>query len=316
MQFKEFPQFKNEISPRLRSSFVLKAIGAVILVLNKCRHMLKGYTTPRLIDITKYDDIIHYDVEVTNMWMQWLELYAPDTSLQNKTVLELGPGADLGIGAMCIVQGAKKYITLDKHRLLTTVSLDFYTQLFNFLKKKYTISNSLYNIIMSDIDAAYNKKKGSRIVYNVDSSFSLRSLDIEKKSVDLILSNAAFEHFEDLAKLLSELSDIVKKDALFVAQIDLQTHSRWIRDADPNNIYRYSSWFYNLCKFSGSPNRMRPRDYAQYMEDAGWTDVTVVPLQVTSASYTSKYHTHMHKQFKYINNDLDILTCMVLARKL
>ena len=38
-----------------------------------------------------------------------------------------------------------------------------------------------------------------------------------------------------------------------VSGLCLKTHSRWIRNRDPNNIYRYPDWLYRLFQFRGSP---------------------------------------------------------------
>jgi hypothetical protein len=47
---------------------------------------------------------------------------------------------------------------------------------------------------------------------------------------------------------------------------DRQTHSRWIREKDPNNIYRYARWFYRLFYSSGQLNRVRLAEYARFFE--------------------------------------------------
>ena len=47
--------------------------------------------------------------------------------------------------------------------------------------------------------------------------------------------------------------------AHLVAEIDLQTHTRWIRNVDPLNIYRYSGQLYGSFRFSdgdGAPARV------------------------------------------------------------
>jgi hypothetical protein len=63
-----------------------------------------------------------------------------------------------------------------------------------------------------------------------------------------------------------------------VAEIDLKTHSRWIRDHDPNNIYRYSNAIYRALWFRGIPNRVRPYEYRAIFEAHGWTNVRITPL--------------------------------------
>ena len=55
------------------------------------------------------------------------------------------------------------------------------------------------------------------------------------------------------------------------------THSRWIRDKDPNNVYRYHERIYRLFDFRGIPNRVRPYRYRRAFERNGWSNVTTTP---------------------------------------
>ncbi len=80
-------------------------------------------------------------------------------------------------------------------------------------------------------------------------------------SVDLIFSHAAFEHFDDIDATFQKMSDIARPGCKLVSMIDLKTHTRWISDKDPLNIYRYGDLISSLLKFRGTPNRVRPHEY-------------------------------------------------------
>jgi hypothetical protein len=73
------------------------------------------------------------------------------------------------------------------------------------------------------------------------------------------------------------MTQVAKPGCEAVHIIDLQTHSRWIRERDPNNIYRYPEPLYRLFAFPGQPNRQRPADYISDFEGQGWNDVRFVP---------------------------------------
>ena len=100
--------------------------------------------------------------------------------------------------------------------------------------------------------------------------------------IDVVLSNAAFEHFDDVPGVARQLAAVVKPGGKLSAHIDLKTHSRWIRDKDPANIYRYPRWLYRLFHFPGQPNRLRPADYRQAFIDAGWKNVRTSPVHRTN----------------------------------
>ena len=88
--------------------------------------------------------------------------------------------------------------------------------------------------------------------------------------MDIVFSQAAFEHFDDVQRTIQELSAGCSSNAVAIISVDLQTHSRWIRDKDPNNIYRYPDWLYNKFYFKGTPNRVRPYEYKELFEKYGW----------------------------------------------
>jgi hypothetical protein len=99
---------------------------------------------------------------------------------------------------------------------------------------------------------------------------------------------------------------------MIVAEIDLKTHSRWIRDHDPNNIYRYPSSLYRALWFRGIPNRVRPYQYRQIFESHGWTNVSVTPLERVS---DRRLMGSVDERFKDARNELDVLSILFCATK-
>jgi hypothetical protein len=128
--------------------------------------------------------------------------------------------------------------------------------------------------------------------------------------IDVVFSNAAFEHFDKVEAVVRGLSKAVAKGGVIIAEIDLQTHSRWIRDADPNNIYRYPDWLYNMFRFAGAPNRLRPADYRAYFESSGWTDVEIRPANVLGEEFMSR---QVHPRFR--SGQMNWLSMTLCARK-
>ena len=146
----------------------------------------------------------------------------------------------------------------------------------------------------------------------VSKDFNLVS-SIGKSKIDLVFSQAAFEHFDDIKETIAQLNKVCKPGAVLVIEIDLQTHSRWIRDEDPNNIYRYSERLYNLFWFSGIPNRVRPIQYRKVFEDNGWTDIQIKPLSKLDSH--NKSYSGMNKSFVHSENQMEYLSIIICARK-
>ena len=220
--------------------YYLAGIG--FLGLAKAKHRLRGYRTPK-----PFGRSVDYDIHIATRFCNLLE--DRGISLEGMRVLELGPGSDLGIGFCLVSQGAESYTGFDRFNLATDTPLGFYEEL-----AERTGAN------MADL---------SRVHYIVSDSFDTSTLD---GHFDVALSMSAFEHFDDIdavARGLGKVADVL------VADIDLITHSRWIRDVDPNNIYRYPQWLYDLFYFPGIPNRHRPADYQAAFERNGWAQVRI-----------------------------------------
>jgi ubiquinone/menaquinone biosynthesis C-methylase UbiE len=145
----------------------------------------------------------------------------------------------------------------------------------------------------------------------VNENFDISGV-FEKDAMDLVLSNAAFEHFDDIEKTVNDVTRVCKSGAVAILLIDLQTHSRWIREHDPNNIYRYPRRFYNLFWFRGIPNRVRPYQYRQAFENAGWANISLVPVSTIKAQTA---YLGVDQEFSAPHNQMEYLTIALMATK-
>lgn len=286
-------------------------IGIGFLALAKAKNMLQGYSSAKPFDISETERCIEYDIRIVEHWLSHLQKYTQSTySLAGKNILELGPGTDLGVGIYLITKGCYQYNAFDVNNLMKSVPDTFYKKLFGKLKS-----------INAQIDINFLKKQlkaakagnSSQLNYVVGNNFDLVP-SIGKSTVDLVFSQAAFEHFDDIEETISQLSVVCKPGAILIIEIDLQTHSRWIRDEDPNNIYRYPDGFYNVFWFRGIPNRVRPFQYKKAFEYHGWTDIEITPL--SKLDDHDKSHSGMNKTFVHRENQMDYLSIILCAKKI
>jgi SAM-dependent methyltransferase len=251
-----------------RNAFYFAA-GIPFLALAKAKHVLKGYSTPKPFALSETERCIDYDMRVAGDLLGHLRAYGG--SVEGMNVLELGPGSDLGVGLYLMSAGAASYTAFDRNELAADVPEAFYERFRERLGVPIDMSRVRY-IARKDFDVA---------------------AALPPDSIDLVISNAAFEHFDDVATTVRQLAKVVRRGGKVITIIDLQTHSRWIRDKDPNNIYRYPRWFYRLFYAPGQPNRMRPADYRRAFEGAGWRNVVVK----TSTRFDSRGRS-VHKDFR------------------
>jgi ubiquinone/menaquinone biosynthesis C-methylase UbiE len=248
------------------------AAGLVFLALAKAKHMLSGYSTPKVIESGEVQGCVEYDGKLAKH-------YARHVDVVGKDVLELGPGSDLGVGALLIRAGARSYTAVDRHALIGACSAPIHTALGGLPRE---------------------------VSYVVAPDFQFANRVGETK-FDVVLSNAAFEHFDDVPDVAHQLARVVKPGGRICVFIDLKTHSRWIRDKDPTNIYRYSRWLYRLFYFPGQPNRVRPAQYRQAFIDAGFRQV------VTSAVSRTDREGRVHGSFD--TGDMDQMTVLLEATR-
>jgi SAM-dependent methyltransferase len=282
--------------------------GLGFLSLAKAKNILRGYSSPKTFVLAETDRCIAYDLKVVDEWLQHLAAYTGSPVLGGKAVLELGPGSDLGIGLYLLAKGAATYSACDVNDLTKHAPKSFYSALIDRITAVLPGANRKY--LESQIEGLRRRTASSlRVV--VRSDFDLVA-SFGADSIDLVFSQAAFEHFDDVVRTAQQLSVVCKPGATIVAEIDLKTHSRWIRDKDPNNIYRFSNLIYRAFWFRGIPNRLRPYQYKEIFERCGWVDVSITPIERTGHGQNAGT---VDKQFADARNQLDFLSIVLCARK-
>lgn len=300
------------LSPPRARNRTYHVLGALALAANKLRYALLGYRRPRDFLPAQIDRCVQYDFEVVDNWLAYLNAYlGKPAEINGKNILELGPGQDLGIGLILLAKGALKYNAVDAHDLLSQSSEKFYKTLFHHLEKngceKATIAKLHQQL------ERLQSGRPDRLNYLWREDFDLSVLDGE--GVDFVLSQAAFEHFDEVDRTIKQLNHVVNPGAVFLAVIDLQTHTRWLRDLDPLNIYRYSDSYYRLCRYISQPNRLRPDEYREILADNGWGNVEIKPLSVLNPDYLRKVQPHLNERFGAKDNQMEYLTIVICATK-
>lgn len=233
------------------------AAGLGFLTVAKARHLLGGYTRPKPFGLDEADRCIDYAVGLGAMYATGLRRRGVE--LAGREVLELGPGSDLGVGLHLLRQGAARYLGFDRHNLAGHAPAAYYQR--------------MAERGLGDPQAL----RDGRVALAVDERFDVGALG---RRFDIVVSNAAFEHFDDVGRTIAQLSRVVRPGGATLIAVDLQTHSRWIRERDPNNIYRYPPWLYRALAYPGQPNRVRPGAYRAFFEQQGWQDVELAPGEI------------------------------------
>ena len=289
-------------------------VGIGFLILSKIKYFIHGYSTPKPFDISEFQRAVEYDIRVVDRWIAMLQEYVGDdriSAINNKSILELGPGSDLGVGLYLLSKSIKEYVAIDVNNLVQNVPEKFYNIFFAYLKEKDHLLG--ISFLKEQLNKT-NNGNNDKLDYICRKDFDIESA-LGSRKIDIVFSQAAFEHFDDINVTIKAVSAVTKPGAIIIALVDLKTHSRWIRDKDPNNIYRYSEWIYRLISTRGTPNRVRPYQYKQALEKNGWENVIIAPITTLENVKFNSIKKHLNRKFIEDKNQMNYLGVWLCATK-
>lgn len=270
---------------------------------------LRGYTRPGSDPIRDVSAAVDYDQRVVERWLGWLERHrGGEVDLRGLHVLELGPGPDLGAGLVFLARGVARYTAADANPLATRADARFYARLLDALALDAPSRAEIERQL-----ALWRDGRGDRLRFVCQPDFDLAPL--APGSFDLVVSQAAFEHFDDPARTLGQLGRVVRPGGWLVAQVDLKTHTPGLRGRDPLGIYRIPDWLYRRTPYPGVPNRARPLRYVESLRAAGWRDVRLEVLEVASERYLAGARRGLARRFRRPDSQMEVLSFAVCATR-
>ena len=285
-------------------------IGAGVLLANKLRYSVRPYCRARDFSADDVSRAADYDFGVVEGWLEDLAAY-DGSGVNDKVVLELGPGPDLGTGVILLAGGARRYVAMDVNGLAARAPASLYDELLRRIAARGDVAIDVKEIAV-EVERAVAGQDG-RLDYRCRKDFNIST--IGSGSVDIIFSQAAFEHFDDIRTVAAQSAQVARAGAVMIARIDLRTHTRWLRPRDPLNIYRYSPRMYRRLTFRGSPNRLRPRDYVAAFADGGWSDIRVQAISVLSDDYIARVQPTLAQAFRDGESQMAALSIVLCARR-
>jgi SAM-dependent methyltransferase len=211
--------------------------------------------------------------------LKWRAEPLPD--LRGLSVLEIGPGINLGAIFVCAILGARVAV-FDKY--LVEWRDEYHPRFYRLLRDKLHNEASGYDL--SILDKIILEGCHSPEIVRATSGHIERGLfQFEDSTFDAIVSNAALEHVEDVSKLCTELRRITRPGGTGIHQVDFRDHSNNERPLDflaiPDALYE--SVF--AASQGGGGNRMRPRELIAQFERAGFKLTRFEPNCLADESY-------------------------------
>jgi Methyltransferase domain len=283
--------------------------GLAVLALVATKHKLRGYATPTGFPSSDWERSAANVIAIVEDYRRNAEIGGRRFAFNGARVLELGPGLTLGTGVLLAGLDIKSYHAIDAFPLAQSTAPGFYTAL-----AEGPLPDGLDRSKVAAAAKSVIEGDAGLISYAHDAGFDIGKL-VENRQFDLIVSNAAFEHFDDVDDTIAALSDCAAPGALFMAMIDFQTHSRFVREVDPNSIYRLPAGLYRALHFPGQPNRWRPGDYAQSLTKRGWVNISVRSVDTVSPDYAAWANEGLAAEFQPDSCDMHILTGVIAAER-
>ncbi|WP_295456556.1 class I SAM-dependent methyltransferase [uncultured Thiodictyon sp.] len=206
-----------------------------------------------------------------------------------QTLVEIGPGGNLGNALILIASGARRVYCVDNYR-----HVDFQFKLTQFYRDLIADILAHPDQLPITDPALWDRRRAAQalaeavtfardtVTFNPDRIAYLAPCDAQTiplpdQSIDVLFSHAVLEHVKHPAAVCREFSRIIKPGGYFSHVIDLRDHF------DPCGLamLRYPAWLWHLMSSNshGHVNRCRAAHFEQFFRDAG---LTLLQLQATA----------------------------------
>ena len=259
------------VLPPRPSQRVLKASALTIGAANALRHAVRGYRTPRPRAAASPEEELAYARGVVARWTG-----PGGIEFGGARVLEVGPGFSLATGLLALAQGAASYRAIDRFDVLMDGAEDVHARI-----------------------AAALGIAGRERALRYDLVTFPALPELPDAACDAIVSNATFEHVDDVEGTFRALRRAAAPGARMVHWIDGRTHTRPFNLRDPLSMYRFAPRTYERgLGFPGAPNRLLAEDYVAAARAVGWRRAEIVPDLELDAAYVDAVHPHLARPFR------------------
>lgn len=180
--------------------------------------------------------------------------------LQDKVVLEYGPGDIPGVALLLVAYGARKVYCVDRFPLIniTKKNLDVIQHLANMLGES---ERQRFGQCFKNPQTPAKGFNTNRIEYLVRH----KGVSGLQNMVDIVLSRAVLEHVNDLDAIFDDMLRAMRPGAVAVHQVDLRSHGLHV--SNPLDFLAPPDWLWRLmCSHKGVPNRWRADRYVAILQ--------------------------------------------------
>ena len=252
-----------------------------------------------------------YNLGIANFyWQLWRDRMK---SADAPSILELGPGENLGQGVLLVAMGAKKYTGLDLRKP---------PQLYD--RHGYQAAMELLGLAAPAVAqpkaAGIFTVEGERVVFNpgrIEYLYPRQSYDIRLPdgSIDYVFSHSVFEHIADPPRTVAAIARVLRSGGLSAHHFDMRDHADFSKPLEFLKVDA-AAW---SARFDGAnahlyTNRQRLPDFIKLFEDSGFKILSVKSTGHVAMSEETRRG--LHPDFhRYALEDLAVVSAMIVAQK-
>ena len=255
--------------------------------------------------------------------------------LQDKRVLEIGPGDNSGVAIKFLLAGAKQVVGLDKF----------------FSKQDWKQQSQIYQALREQlndgekqiIDEVVNLDEGivgdsQKLLHIYGTGIEEAGKIFEPESFDFIVSRAVFEHLFEPDIAFSVMDRLLLPGGYMIHKIDFRDHGMFSDKHHPLTFLTIPNWIYKLMTYdSGKPNRRLISYYRRKTNELGYdtnllitqivgSESEILPHKETitfdvdyydsTLSLLNEIRPHLQAEFREMpNEDLMVSGVFLVARK-
>ncbi|WP_455756640.1 methyltransferase domain-containing protein [Sulfurimonas sp.] len=225
--------------------------------------------------------------------INWYNQVVPleDNFLNDKKVLEIGPGDSFSIAMRFLQLGAKEVTCIDKFYCNRDIS--FEKKLYLEIEKKYDTS-ILENGIIPTSKLKYEFGKGIENS-NKDNYY------------DFICSMAVLEHIYEIDKAIDSMDRMLKINGTMAHRIDLRDHGMFSEYNHPLTFLTINEFIYKSFSYhSNNPNRKLIDYYKEKFKDLGNYEYKILITRVKDRNLDI-FKENIKFNIDYNKSDIDFL---------
>jgi glycosyltransferase involved in cell wall biosynthesis/SAM-dependent methyltransferase len=245
---------------------------------------------------------VKYALGTANTWIDVLPGGAD--FLKGKKVMEIGPGINFGSILTLACLGAQVLVT---DRFLTPWDPEYHPKFYALLRE--SLAERWPSIDLSPLEkiiAERHYPRESICAYTC----SLEKLSgVPDQSLDLVISNAVFEHLYDLKSAFAHLARITKPGGLGLHQVDFRDHRDYTRPLEYLLLSKKEFSIEFRERHGECGNRFRPNEMWHIFESVGFEVKEFRPDIFVEEEYLQEFLGRLRRARKsrYVNYDVEDL---------